>query len=104
MQISRLLPPAVLLLLVLASLELAVASSPHGQHYDSIFSFGNSLADTGNNPTVFAWYSVPNPATRPPYGSTFFGRPTGRFCDGRLILDFIGCCCIIDYFLYSFFF
>ncbi|GJN06487.1 hypothetical protein PR202_ga24217 [Eleusine coracana subsp. coracana] len=57
--------------------------------YDSIFSFGDSLADTGNNPVVFDWYSMFDPVLRPPYGSTFFGRPTGRNCDGRLIIDFL---------------
>ncbi|OEL21713.1 hypothetical protein BAE44_0017267 [Dichanthelium oligosanthes] len=54
-----------------------------------MFSFGDSFADTGNNPAVFAWFSVFDPVTRPPYGFTFFGHPTGRNSDGRLILDFI---------------
>ncbi|GJN06488.1 hypothetical protein PR202_ga24218 [Eleusine coracana subsp. coracana] len=73
----------------------AAASSPHAAHhrrrykYNSIFSFGDSFADTGNNPAVFAWHSVFDHVMRPPYGTTFFGRPTGRNCDGRLILDFI---------------
>jgi hypothetical protein len=60
------------------------------RRYDSIFSFGDSFADTGNNPAVFAENDVFDPVTRPPYGSTFFGRPTGRNSDGRLIIDFIG--------------
>jgi hypothetical protein len=60
------------------------------RRYDSIFGFGDSFTDTGNNPVVFAWYSVFDPVTRPPYGDTFFGRPTGRNCDGRLTIDFIG--------------
>ncbi|GJN38155.1 hypothetical protein PR202_gb27171 [Eleusine coracana subsp. coracana] len=57
--------------------------------YDSIFSFGDSFTDTGNNPVVFDWYSIFDPVLRPPYGSTFFNRPTGRNCDGRLIIDFL---------------
>jgi hypothetical protein len=60
------------------------------RRYDSIFSFGNSFADTGNNPSVFAENDVFNHVTRPPYGSTFFGHPTGRSSDGRLIIDFVG--------------
>uniref|UniRef100_A0ACD5VWU5 Uncharacterized protein n=1 Tax=Avena sativa TaxID=4498 RepID=A0ACD5VWU5_AVESA len=59
------------------------------RRYDSIFSFGDSLADTGNNPVVFAENGIPNPVTRTPYGCTSFGRPTGRNSDGRLIIDFI---------------
>jgi hypothetical protein len=88
MQMGRLLPSSAVLLLVvvLASrTRAASSSSPH-----SIFSFGDSFSDTGNNPAVFAWYSVLDPVTRPPYGRPFFGRPTGRNCDGRLIIDFIG--------------
>ncbi|KAL6627169.1 hypothetical protein ACP70R_030895 [Stipagrostis hirtigluma subsp. patula] len=84
----RMLICAVLLLL--ASPEPAASSPPvHHRRYHSIFSFGDSFADTGNNPAVFAWYSVFDHVMRPPYGTTFFGHPTGRNCDGRLILDFI---------------
>ncbi|XP_031129397.1 GDSL esterase/lipase At1g28590-like isoform X3 [Ipomoea triloba] len=54
--------------------------------YESIISFGDSLADTGN--LVRMWNSF-NISALLPYGETFFHRPTGRFSDGRLIIDFI---------------
>nr|CAB3471662.1 unnamed protein product [Digitaria exilis] len=76
---------AVSLLLLLLLLSPPPSSpSIRRYHYDSIFSFGDSYTDTGNNPVAFAWYSVLNPVTRPPYGTTFFGRPTGR-----LTVDFL---------------
>ncbi|EMS58229.1 Malate dehydrogenase 1, mitochondrial [Triticum urartu] len=53
--------------------------------YDS---FGDSLADTGNFPFLYGNDSR-EPALRTPYGETFFRRATGRFSDGRLIVDFI---------------
>ncbi|KAL6627171.1 hypothetical protein ACP70R_030897 [Stipagrostis hirtigluma subsp. patula] len=80
---------SLLLLALLSSHEPVAASSLCVRRYDSIFSFGDSFADTGNNPVVFRRYGVFNPVMRPPYGSTFFGRPTGRDCDGRLIIDFV---------------
>ncbi|TVU30942.1 hypothetical protein EJB05_22599, partial [Eragrostis curvula] len=52
--------------------------------YARVLSFGDSLTDTGNVPRVAA-----GPASRPPYGETFFRRPTGRASDGRLVIDFI---------------
>ncbi|KAK4271674.1 hypothetical protein QN277_020330 [Acacia crassicarpa] len=55
--------------------------------YTSIFSFGDSLTDTGN--LRFISSSQRPDCLRPPYGSTYFHRPTGRCSDGRLILDFI---------------
>ncbi|CAL4966099.1 unnamed protein product [Urochloa decumbens] len=84
-------PPraAVSLLLLLLSPAPSSAALRARRRYDSIFVFGDSFTDTGNNPAVFAWYSVFNPVMRPPYGSTFFGFPTGRNCDGRLAIDFI---------------
>uniref|UniRef100_A0A8I6WW94 GDSL esterase/lipase n=1 Tax=Hordeum vulgare subsp. vulgare TaxID=112509 RepID=A0A8I6WW94_HORVV len=76
-------------LLILWWSKPAISSASGGPRYRSIFSFGDSFADTGNNPAVFGWYSVFDPVTRPPYGTSFFGRPTGRNGDGRLIIDFI---------------
>ncbi|KAM0938490.1 putative sinapine esterase [Dioscorea sansibarensis] len=52
----------------------------------SIMTFGDSSSDNGN-----LLYSLHNehPVVYPPNGETFFGHPTGRFCDGRIISDFL---------------
>ncbi|KAL6627191.1 hypothetical protein ACP70R_030917 [Stipagrostis hirtigluma subsp. patula] len=77
-------------LLLASAVEPAVSAHlPVGRRYGSILSFGDSFADTGNNLAIFAARSLANPAAGPPYGSTFFGRPTGRNSNGRLIIDFI---------------
>uniref|UniRef100_R7VZ26 GDSL esterase/lipase n=1 Tax=Aegilops tauschii TaxID=37682 RepID=R7VZ26_AEGTA len=55
--------------------------------YKRLFSFGDSLIDTGNYIVHFS--ATPGPVVELPYGETFFGRPTGRWSDGRLIVDFI---------------
>ncbi|KAL6202473.1 hypothetical protein ACLB2K_026181 [Fragaria x ananassa] len=55
--------------------------------YSSIFSFGDSITDTGN-----LYISSKNSSFHfffPPYGETYFHHPTGRCSDGRLIIDFI---------------
>ncbi|KAL6657064.1 hypothetical protein ACP70R_004844 [Stipagrostis hirtigluma subsp. patula] len=54
--------------------------------YSRLFAFGDSLIDTGN---FISYSAAPGPVARPPYGETFFGRPTGRWSDGRLVVDFI---------------
>jgi hypothetical protein len=66
-----------------------IGVEPASACYPRVFSFGDSLADTGN----FRFYYGNNsgePALRQPYGETFFRRATGRFSNGRLVLDFIG--------------
>lgn len=73
-------------LLVLAAAHPARADSAC---YPRVFSFGDSLADTGNYRFVYADDSR-EPALRPPYGETFFHNATGRFSNGRLVVDFIG--------------
>nr|XP_043620478.1 GDSL esterase/lipase At1g28580-like [Erigeron canadensis] len=59
--------------------------------YTSIISFGDSLADTGNLGQLATKSNDVQPPhfLFPPYGETFFHKPTGRCSDGRLIIDFI---------------
>nr|XP_043626518.1 GDSL esterase/lipase At1g28580-like [Erigeron canadensis] len=58
--------------------------------YESIISFGDSLADTGNLKQLSPISNGHAPHFLfPPYGETFFHNPTGRCSNGRLIIDFI---------------
>ncbi|XP_077238853.1 GDSL esterase/lipase At3g48460-like [Tasmannia lanceolata] len=93
--------------------SLTVAASPNhpiNPEFKKIYSFGDSLTDTGNpypsssviNPPKFKKiYSFgdsltdtgnpypSSPVINPPYGETFFGKPTGRVSDGRIVVDFL---------------
>lgn len=66
---------------------LTNAQSAGGEGYTSIFAFGDSLTDNGNS-VGFAAPKITHQA-RLPNGETYFHRPTGRCCDGRLIIDFL---------------
>ncbi|KAK2636596.1 hypothetical protein Ddye_031388 [Dipteronia dyeriana] len=68
------------LLLKLAA-GLVVATTDECQ-FPAIFNFGDSNSDTGGLSAVFG-------QAQPPHGMSFFGGPAGRYCDGRLIVDFI---------------
>ncbi|KAL8032475.1 hypothetical protein ABFX02_13G098300 [Erythranthe guttata] len=57
--------------------------------FKSITSFGDSIADTGNLLHLSPPSNPPPNFASPPYGETYFHLPTGRFSDGRLIIDFI---------------
>ncbi|KAJ6832676.1 GDSL esterase/lipase-like [Iris pallida] len=74
-------PLTILLLLLLSSLRPATSC------YRSIISFGDSVTDTGN--LIRYPGREDDHATRLPFGRTHFGRPTGRFSDGRLVVDFL---------------
>lgn len=48
-----------------------------------IFNFGDSNSDTGGLAAAMGYeFGYPD-------GRAFFHRPTGRLCDGRLIIDFL---------------
>ncbi|CAN6283106.1 unnamed protein product [Urochloa humidicola] len=91
---SRRLPAVAALLQVLVLLvaaELAAAAYTDGSlglaRYTRVFAFGNSLTDTGNG-AIFP-VTAGGPFTQPPYGETYFGHPSGRASDGRLVIDFL---------------
>ncbi|KAL0700134.1 hypothetical protein Bca4012_056256 [Brassica carinata] len=65
-----------------------VNSETNCRNFKSIISFGDSIADTGNLLGLSDPNNLPQVAF-PPYGETFFHHPTGRFSNGRLIIDFI---------------
>jgi hypothetical protein len=58
------------------------------QSYNAIYNFGDSISDTGNLCTGGCPSWLTN--GQPPYGNTYFGRPTGRCSDGRVFVDFLG--------------
>ncbi|GAB4847899.1 hypothetical protein Ancab_026959 [Ancistrocladus abbreviatus] len=51
-------------------------------HFPAVYNFGESNSDTGGIPAAF-WPSIP------PLGETFFRKPAGRSCNGRLLIDFL---------------
>ncbi|KAK9191799.1 hypothetical protein WN943_020414 [Citrus x changshan-huyou] len=57
-------------------------SSLNACSFPAIYNFGDSNSDTGAVSAAFGRVPFPN-------GKTFFGKPSGRFCDGRLIIDFL---------------
>ncbi|KAL3739946.1 hypothetical protein ACJRO7_021253 [Eucalyptus globulus] len=78
-----------LLVFVVAGVLPAISSSPGLGCYRSIISFGDSLADTGNALHLARSAGRSTHAGSLPYGQTHFRRPTGRFSDGRLVIDFV---------------
>ena len=87
-------PPLQLVIAALLALSLSTtaSSSPapanRSSCYKRLFSFGDSLTDTGNY--IIHYSNASGPVLELPYGETFFGRPSGRWSDGRLVVDFIG--------------
>jgi hypothetical protein len=51
-----------------------------------LFVFGDSYVDTGN--------FLNSGSYNPPYGISFPGKPTGRFCNGRILTDYVGSICL----------
>ncbi|KAH7572018.1 hypothetical protein JRO89_XS04G0186400 [Xanthoceras sorbifolium] len=52
-------------------------------NFPAVFNFGDSNSDTGE--LIASGIESINP----PYGEIYFKHPSGRYCDGRLIIDFL---------------
>ncbi|KAK1578667.1 hypothetical protein Q3G72_032158 [Acer saccharum] len=50
--------------------------------FPAIFNFGDSNSDTGGKSAAFYRLPLPN-------GDTFFHKPSGRYSDGLVVLDFL---------------
>nr|XP_023897941.1 GDSL esterase/lipase At1g54790-like isoform X2 [Quercus suber] len=72
----------ILPILTLFSIFLPLATSIDF-NYPAVFNFGDSNSDTGEL-TVGLGFSLD-----PPNGQHYFKTSTGRFCDGRLIIDLL---------------
>lgn len=70
------------LLLLITVLVISTASDAGKCEFPAIFNFGDSNSDTGGLSAAFG-------QAGPPHGETFFQAPAGRYCDGRLVIDFI---------------
>ncbi|KAL6953267.1 acetylajmaline esterase [Sarracenia purpurea var. burkii] len=72
---------------LLASLTFCFVFFPLADSMDfnfpSVFNFGDSNSDTGG------LVAGVGDRLNPPNGQTYFQKPSGRFCDGRLIVDFL---------------
>ncbi|XP_027065772.2 GDSL esterase/lipase 5 [Coffea arabica] len=77
--------------LIYASLVLVLcfkASGGSAERSSAFFIFGDSTVDPGNNNYIKT--TPENQANYKPYGQNgFFKEPTGRFSDGRIIVDYI---------------
>ncbi|KAI3473548.1 hypothetical protein Pfo_031206 [Paulownia fortunei] len=60
-----------------------VAGSPQ---FTAMFAFGDSLTDPGNNNYLNSLAK----ANYVPYGVDFYEGPSGRFCNGKTVIDYLG--------------
>ncbi|XP_023759128.1 alpha-L-fucosidase 3 isoform X3 [Lactuca sativa] len=85
LRLRRNLPAEAFMLFLVVLLRNSVVgaiASKHPCDFPAIFNFGDSNSDTGGLSAAFG-------QAGPPHGESFFHGPAGRYCDGRLIIDFI---------------
>ncbi|KAE8690837.1 GDSL esterase/lipase [Hibiscus syriacus] len=51
-------------------------------HFPAVFNFSDSNSDTGGLSAAFG-------QAPPSNGMSYFGHPVGRYCNGRLLIDFV---------------
>ncbi|XP_047964955.1 GDSL esterase/lipase At5g08460-like [Salvia hispanica] len=76
---------AFLWILIIAA-SLALEANGDATKYTAMYVFGDSLTDAGNNKYFIDSIAK---ADHLPYGIDFSGGPTGRFSNGKILVDFI---------------
>ncbi|KAE9601400.1 hypothetical protein Lal_00023775 [Lupinus albus] len=76
------------LFIVLPNASATTNNEVQTRPFKKVYAFGDSFTDTGNTkngngPSGFGHVS------NSPYGKTFFNHSTNRYCDGRLVIDFV---------------
>lgn len=78
------MPSILAIITLISSTEIAAAASPQ---VTAMFAFGDSLTDPGNNNYLNSFAK----ANYVPYGVDFDGGlPSGRFCNGKTFVDYLG--------------
>lgn len=72
----------VLNVLILLSISYSLVDSIEFD-FPAIFNFGDSNSDSG------CLVASGIESLDPPNGQSFFGHPSGRYSDGRLLIDFL---------------
>lgn len=80
LEVSALLSIIIGLILCLVD---GVVGSPQ---FSAMFVIGDSLVDNGNN----NYLNSIAKSNYIPYGIDFYGGPSGRFCNGKTVVDFLG--------------
>ncbi|GMN58538.1 hypothetical protein TIFTF001_027644 [Ficus carica] len=79
---------SIITILILSSSTATAISKTNPPPFKKIYAFGDSFTDTGNTRSVSGPSGFGH-VSNPPYGITFFHRPTNRYSDGRLVIDFV---------------
>ncbi|PWA99797.1 Lipase, GDSL [Artemisia annua] len=64
------------------------SASPKSRPFKKVYVFGDSYTDVGNTNGSTGPHTFRHVMSLP-YGRTFFHHPTGRYSDGRMVIDFV---------------
>lgn len=90
-------------MIIILSIILVISSNGKtmsNPQFTAMYAFGDSLTDPGNN----NYLSSLAKANYLPYGVDFAQGPSGRFCNGRTSIDYLGNLQVFQYIYFFFFF
>lgn len=79
----------VLLLICMILIDFSWMGAGAKPQFTAMYVFGDSLSDPGNS---LYFHTTATKSNYFPYGIDFPDGPTGRFSNGKIIVDFLGIC------------